>query len=127
LEPELEAKALISFSFFGHTDALSQVKMTIQTVQETWLQSYARASLFNLFRNIKHGHVTVICKYLPQSDSQHTTVFGNEDDDERTTITFNVPAAWDRIIRGFDLVRLYYSRCQSHFTDLLTFRWAYRE
>jgi hypothetical protein len=127
LEPGLETEALILFLFLGRTDAFLQVKMTIQTVQETWLQSYTRASLFNLFRNIKNGHITVICKYLPQSDSGHTTVFGNEDDDERTTITFNAPAAWDRIIRGFDLVRLYYSRRRSHFTSVLTFRWVYRE
>ncbi|KAH7305908.1 Mycolic acid cyclopropane synthetase-domain-containing protein [Stachybotrys elegans] len=73
-------------------------------MSESWLQSYARLSVFSVLDRIQHGRVNVVCKYLDKSDKGHFTVFGQENTSELTTsIVCHVPKVWDRICGGFDL------------------------
>ncbi|KFA52036.1 hypothetical protein S40293_02908 [Stachybotrys chartarum IBT 40293] len=71
-------------------------------MEETWLQAYARTSVFTILSRIEQGRLTLICKYLSQKD--HTHVYGKASDDGlEATVVFNSPRVWDRICRGFDL------------------------
>lgn len=75
-------------------------------MSETWLQSYARTSVLDVFKRIQHGQLNVVVKYL-----QETTVnnFGEQGLDESrkgdsVSLVVKSPDVWGRLTQAFALV-----------------------
>ncbi|KAN0101526.1 cyclopropane-fatty-acyl-phospholipid synthase [Hyaloscypha variabilis] len=75
-------------------------------ISETWVQSYARTSVLEVFRRIQYGRLTVISKY--RGEKEEPDVFGENsaqgpDMGRDVVVEFHSPKTWVRMCLAFDL------------------------
>jgi cyclopropane-fatty-acyl-phospholipid synthase len=73
---------------------------------ETWLQSAARNSVFEVLKRLQHGCLTITTKYI--SGKGQSVTFGNSDSESDLGIVVVIknPQVYVRFCQGFDLVRI---------------------
>jgi cyclopropane-fatty-acyl-phospholipid synthase len=80
---------------------------------ETWIQSYARASVLQVLKRLQHGRLTVTITY---QDKDVVETFGADsaDDSEAVSLEINSPNVWGRFAQAFALVSAVVSTRDRH-------------
>lgn len=70
---------------------------------ETWIQSYARSSVLQVLKRLKHGQLTITITY---QDKDVVEAFGADsaDESEKVSLEINSPNVWGRFAQAFALV-----------------------
>jgi cyclopropane-fatty-acyl-phospholipid synthase len=72
---------------------------------ETWLQSAARNSVFEVLKRLQHGSLTITTKYT--SGKNESVTFGSDgsEPDSKIVVIIKSPQVFVRLCQAFDLVR----------------------
>lgn len=73
---------------------------------ETWLQSAARNSVFEVLKRLQHGCLTIATKYANEKSQSVTFGNGSSESDLGIVVTIKNPQVFVRFCQGFDLVRM---------------------
>lgn len=75
----------------------------LQIMAETWIQSYARASVLQVLKRLKHGRLTITITY---QDKEVVETFGSDSADESETVSLEINSTnvWGRFAQAFALV-----------------------
>jgi cyclopropane-fatty-acyl-phospholipid synthase len=71
---------------------------------ETWLQSAARNSVFEVLRRLQHGCLTIATKYTAEKSQSVTFGNGNTESDLGIVVVIKNPQVFVRLCQGFDMV-----------------------
>ncbi|KAM0485503.1 hypothetical protein ACHAPX_001490 [Trichoderma viride] len=70
---------------------------------ETWLQSAARNSVFEVLRCLQHGCLTIATKYTAEKSQSVTFGNGNTESDLGIVVVIKNPQVFVRLCQGFDM------------------------
>lgn len=73
---------------------------------ETWLQSAARNSVFQVLKRLQHDCLTIATKYASGKNQSVTFGNGSSESDLGIVVTVKNPQVFVRLCQGFDLVRI---------------------
>lgn len=73
---------------------------------ETWLQSAARNSVFEVLKRLQHGRLTIATKYTNEKSQSVTFGNGTSETDLGIVVVIKSPQVFVRFCQGFDLVRM---------------------
>lgn len=73
---------------------------------ETWLQSAARNSVFEVLKRLQHGCLTIATKYTGEKSQSVTFGNGSSESDLGIIVIIKSPQVFVRLCQGFDMVRI---------------------